>query len=388
MALSYQQLLVAVPAVLRAGNVPNIVGEAGIGKSALVEDVARRLNASLYTTVVSLVEKGDLAVPVPPLTSDSFVQTSHYGRLANVQYGYSETLVSIIKAAEQHPDRPIIWFLDEFNRGTQAVQSELMNLVLQRQVNAIHLPDEVKIVIAENPDSSMEEFADSDYAVAAGDAAIRDRTVRLVMRSSVDDWLQWATEKVNGQSRIHHLVCQYIKEHPDALAPQEHGDDLYPTPRSWERVSRNLAQLLQLTPKQQDELMADVFSGDLGTTVGVAFAEFVKHHSKQLAVSDLVAGTNRDRFEQADEMARLTVMKQWVQQNDHAGWAIADHASNFLAAAQQLSPDGQYSLASEIGDSKQPILEELSQRLDTDSQAANLYHWLARVATQSDKGSD
>lgn len=388
MALTYQQLLIAVPAVLKAGNVPNIVGEAGIGKSALVQDVAQQLHASLFTTVVSLVEKGDLAIPVPPLTSDSFVQTQHYGRLANVQYGYSETLVSIIKKAEQHPGQPIIWFLDEFNRGTQAVQSELMNLVLQRQVNALRLPDEVKIVIAENPDSSMEEFADSNYAVAAGDAAIRDRTVRLVMRSSVDDWLQWASQKLDGHSRIHRLVRQYIQENPDSLAPQEHGDDLYPTPRSWERVSRNLEQLLKLDQQQQNDLMADIFSGDLGTSVGVAFAEFVKQHGSQLSVSDLATGTHRDRFEQADEMGRLTVLKQWVQQNDHPGWTIADHAANFLAAAQQLSPDGQYSLAEEIGESEHPILEQLSQRLGSDPQATNLYHWLARVATRSDKGSD
>lgn len=388
MALTYQQLLVAVPAIIRAGNVPNIVGEAGIGKSALVKDVAQHLKASLFTTVVSLVEKGDLAIPVPPLTSDSFVQTKHYGRLANVQYGYSETLVSIIKQAEKHPGQQIIWFLDEFNRGTQAVQSELMNLVLQRQVNALRLPDEVKIVIAENPDSSMEEFADSNYAVAAGDAAIRDRTVRLVMRSSVDDWLQWAGIQNQGHDRIHRLVRQYIQENPDALAPEDHGDDLYPTPRSWERVSRNLTELQKLNSRQQDALMADVFSGDLGTTVGVAFAQFVKEHGQQLSVDDLANGNHRDRFEKADETGRLTALKQWVQQNDHPGWSIAQHAANFLAAAQQLSPDGQYSLAEEIGESKQAILEQLYQSIGDDPQAANLYHWLARVATQSDKGSD
>ena len=34
MALSFKELLTAVPVVLRGGNVPNIVGEAGIGKSA------------------------------------------------------------------------------------------------------------------------------------------------------------------------------------------------------------------------------------------------------------------------------------------------------------------------------------------------------------------
>lgn len=58
MALTYQQLLTAVPLVIRAGNVPNIVGEAGVGKSALVREVADRLQARLFTTVVSLSEKG------------------------------------------------------------------------------------------------------------------------------------------------------------------------------------------------------------------------------------------------------------------------------------------------------------------------------------------
>ena len=147
MSLSYQQMKIAVPLVIKAGNVPSIVGEAGIGKSALVQEIAASMGAKLYTTVVSLSEKGDLAIPVPPLTERSFVTTQHYGTLANVQFGYSETLVAIVKQAEAHPDQPIIWFLDEFNRGTQAVQSELMNLVLQRQVNSLKLPDQVHIVI-------------------------------------------------------------------------------------------------------------------------------------------------------------------------------------------------------------------------------------------------
>lgn len=123
MALSFQQLLVAVPLVLKGGNVPSIVGEAGIGKSALVTAVAEKMKAKLMTTVVSLSEKGDLAIPVPPLTETSFLDTKNYGRLADVQFGYTHTLIQIIQAAEQQPDQPIIWFLDEFNRGSQAVQS-------------------------------------------------------------------------------------------------------------------------------------------------------------------------------------------------------------------------------------------------------------------------
>ncbi len=81
MALSYQQLLTAVPLILRAGHVPTIVGDAGIGKTALVQAVAQQLGARLFTTVVSLSEKGDLAIPIPPMTESAYITTRAYGRL-------------------------------------------------------------------------------------------------------------------------------------------------------------------------------------------------------------------------------------------------------------------------------------------------------------------
>ncbi len=148
--LSFQELVTAIPVVIKAGNVPAVVGEAGIGKSALIQTIAAKMNAKLFTTVVSLSEKGDLAIPVPPMTDAAFVKTSQYGELADVKFGYTHTLIEIIQWAEAHPQQPIIWFLDEFNRGTQAVQSELMNLVLQRQINSLRLPDQVHMVLAEN----------------------------------------------------------------------------------------------------------------------------------------------------------------------------------------------------------------------------------------------
>lgn len=386
MALTYQQLLVAVPTVIKAGNVPSIVGDAGLGKTALVADVAQRMGAAMYTTVVSLVEKGDLAIPVPPLTSDSFVETQRYGRLANVQYGYSETLIRIVRRAENEPNRPIIWLLDEFNRGTQAVQSELMNLVLQRRVNSLQLPDSVHIVIAENPDNTMEEFADSDYGVTAGDAAIKDRTVRLVMRPSLTDWLQWANEQETGQSRIEPLVQEYLKEHPEQLAPRDHGDDLYPTPRAWERVSRDFRQLLKLPAKQWQPLAEDIFSGDLGTVVGVEFAEFVKQQGNELTVAKLLSSTGNQQFHQAAEFAKLAVLKSWIANNDHHGWRVVDHAALFLSYARQLSADGQFSLAQTVGESDQQVAEELIASENDDAQ--KLTEWLARVATRDDRGDD
>ena len=390
MALTYQQLLVTVPLVLRAGNVTSIVGEAGLGKSALVEEVAKKMDAKLYTTVVSLSEKGDLAIPVPPLTSDSFVETKNHGRLANVQFGYSETLVSIVRYAEENPNRAIIWFLDEFNRGPQSVQSELMNLVLQRQINSLRLPETVKIVIAENPDNTMEGFENSEYAVSTGDAAIKDRTVRLVMASSTNEWLEWA-KKPHGQdkrSQINPLVIEYLTQYPSRLVqPHQFGSDLTPTPRAWERVSRNLDQLQKLPGKVQAQLAPDLFSGDLGTEIGVSFAKFVQAHGVRLKVSDMInqAGLETD-FQQLEEADKLSLLREWVRKYPET-LAQNSGAANFSSYLTDISPDGQYSLIQQVGEDDE-LLNKMYNiaKEDPAGAVAELYETGAQIATYGDRG--
>lgn len=389
MALSYQAMLKAVKAVVDAGNVPNIVGDAGIGKSALVADLARQEDARLFTTVVSLSEKGDLAIPVPPLRDESFVQTSQHGTLANIQFGYSETLVDIIRWAEAHPQQPIIWFLDEFNRGTQAVQSELMNLVLQRQINSLRLPAQVHIIIAENPDSSMDGFADSGYAVTPSDAAIKDRTVRLVMKASLNDWLQWAQgQDADGKSRIQPLVIAYLQEHPDQLNDPD-ASDLGPTPRAWQRVSANLAQLKQLPAPDQRQLMADVFSGDLGVEVGAAFASFVLSQATELTVDQINSLSPEQlasRLAQVSQADRLIKAEQWLQQVGGQVFNQADQRQRCLVMINQLSEDASYEFAMQLGKMAAANPADLQKCYQAaqqgDDEAANFYRQLSLLAVK------
>lgn len=386
MALSYQAMLKAVQAVVAAGNVPNIVGTAGIGKSALVSDVAQQMHARLFTTVVSLAEKGDLSIPVPPLRDEAFVKTSQYGTLANVQFGYSETLVEIVKNAEAHPDQAIIWFLDEFNRGTSAVQSELMNVVLQRQVNSLHLPVQVHIIIAENPDSSMEGFGESNYAVTPADAAIKDRTVRLVMQASLTDWLTWAKEDNDqGHKRIAPLVIKYLEDHPDQL--NRVAVDLGPTPRAWQRVSQNLRQLQKLSTADQRRLMPDVFSGDLGIETGTDFATFVLQGA-QLNDDDLQKQSIEkisSALQELSEGERLAQLQKMVTVTGLQIFTDSNVISKLPSLIDLLSPDGQYALGQTIGKIAREHPDEFRQFYQMaadDFDAEKLYRQLSQIAVQ------
>ncbi|AYC72414.1 MULTISPECIES: ATP-binding protein [Lactiplantibacillus] len=397
MALSYQALLTAVPVVLKAGNVPNIVGEAGIGKSALVAEVAKRMGAQLYTTVVSLSEKGDLAIPVPPLTSDSFIQTKRYGQLADVQFGYAHTLIEIIQYAEQHPQQPILWFLDEFNRGTQAVQSELMNLVLQRTINTLKLPEQVQLVIAENPDASMTGFESSTYGVTAGDAAIKDRTVRLVMRADAADWLAWANQMDERLQRpnIHPLVQQFISEDVTRLNQADVQADLTATPRAWARVSANLYEIEKLPADQQTAVALDIFQGDVGTELGLVFEQFLEQQAIHLTpamiydsqpVGAVVPAPILKQFTAMNEVQKRTVLASCLALTTTYPLMDDQHAGRFMQLLQTLSQDGQFALVQQIGHERDLLKQLYTVNVAKQSPYVTaLYQYLQQVASWSNQ---
>lgn len=387
MALTYQQCLQAVQVVLASGSVPTLVGEAGIGKSALVANVAQQRHAKLFTTVVSLVEKGDLVIPVPPLTSDSFIQTAHYGRLADVQFGYSHTLVSLIQYAEAHPDDEIIWFLDEFNRGTQAVQSELMNLVLQRQINSLILPQQVHLILAENPDATMRGFTSSHYGVTPGDAAIADRTTRLVLQADTPTWLDWARAQVNGQPRISSLVTAYLTENPGDLFTAPTSDqedaDLQPTPRAWARVSRLLRELEHQDLLGTTAVVRELLVGNLGATVGTAFAGYVQTKRPTLTVTQLytqdAAVTTFQTLNPAQQQRLLT---QCLQAVDTWPLTRAANAERFTQLLMLCAPDGQFAVARTLAH-RPGLLEALYQQIPTTTAVSQLYAVLTQIGKRS-----
>ena len=385
MALSFQQLLTAVPLILNGGNVPTLVGEAGIGKTALVVKIASNMNAKLFTTVVSLSEKGDLAIPIPPMTESAFLVTKNYGQLADVKFGYTHTLIQIIQHAEAFPERPIIWFLDEFNRGSQAVQAELMNLVLQRQINDIVLPSNVKLVLAENPDDSMTGFESSEYSVQISDNAIKDRTTRLVMKVSVDDWLIWANQKkASNGSNINPLVTSFIAENPELLYPELRQIDLNPTPRAWQRVSDNLYQLQCLSQKNQDDLLFDIVSGDLGEAVSSQFVSFVRGKITGLTAQDIFYSSPQGpklpqniqyQFQAMSEIQKLNIAESLLSYADIVSNSNAGRYSELIT---QLALDSQYALVK-----KMTSTSLLDQLYLSDNHYANvLYQQIMDIATR------
>ena len=92
--------------------------------------------------------------------------------------------------------------MDEFNRGSSQVQSEMMNLVLQREIVGYKLDKNLMIVLAMNPSSEMEGFENTEYTVSFSDSAILGRVCSLVLNPVLGDWLAYGKTNENGRGLL------------------------------------------------------------------------------------------------------------------------------------------------------------------------------------------
>lgn len=361
MALGFTKTMQAVDLIEKSGAVANIVGLAGIGKSALVNQLAEQNHAKLFTTVVSLSEKGDLAIPVPPLTDKSFIETDKYGTLADVKFGYSHIIIEIIKYAEANPDTPIYWFLDEFNRGTSDVQSELMNLVLQRRINSVVLPKQVHIIIAENPDDM-----NSNYDVYASDDAITDRTVRVNMQTDANDWLKWAKD-----NHVNQQVINFISDNPEFL--DRGNDEIKPTPRSWHRVSNIINQY---NDDYDEDILIEVISGNVGPSIAEIFIKFMHQSIDDKIDLNGDLQDTIDKLASKDEVTKQSLVSEYVKSLSTLSDDVCHRLATFI---DLLSSDGQYAIARMlINDSG--LIDDIYNMAETSLVAKQLYDKLTEIS--------
>lgn len=209
------------------------------------------------------------------------------------------------------------------------------------------------------------------------------------MTTSTTEWLHWAQTPATGStsSRINPLVIAYLQRYPERLSiVGDEASDLYPTPRAWERVSRNLTQLQQLSSAEQAQLAVDIFSGDLGNEVGTSFAEFVLAQGKELTVTEL---QNSERgftaFQTAGEATKVQLLRQWLT-DDPASLATDKGAGRFMTLLKMVSPDGQFAVAQAVGDQLTTIIQPMYTAIQQDNQSSvtELYRLLAEIATRGD----
>ena len=279
--MNFIDTLKSVELVLSTEEVPLVVGESGIGKTALAKKLAKDNNWTLITIDGNLLKEGEIG-GLP--TVDSYESIDANGNKFEKKttiYAVHNKLREIDE--EINAGRSVLLFIDEINRCEHTVQQELMNLILNREINGYKLQDNVKILAAMNPSSKY--GSDFDYQVVDMDAAQENRFVWLNMEPDYNQWIKWAID-----AGIESKVIEFISTFPEYLH-KINDEDVRATPRSYERVSKTY----KMYKEQQDTIPRSVFvnviKGNVGKVIAEEFVSFVEsNHSPLISFDDVFSG--------------------------------------------------------------------------------------------------
>lgn len=264
--MKFSEVLETSDLIIAANDVPLIIGESGIGKTALAHTLARNNSYQLVTIDANLLKEGEIG-GLPTVSHGKTVYAIHY-KLSQIE--------EAVKNNEE-----VLLFIDELNRCDHAVQQELMNLILNREINGFKLDEKVHIIAAMNPSNKYDNYRDSDYQVVDMDQAQEDRFVWIEMESDVKEWIKWGMSKGN----IHPDIIEFLSAFPQYLHTPDSQDTLKATPRSWERISKsyNIYKKVARTKKEYSfKTFLNVVSGNVGKSICIDFANFLSNMKKPL----------------------------------------------------------------------------------------------------------
>lgn len=283
--MNFIDTLKSVELVLSTEEVPLVVGESGIGKTALAKKLAKDNDWSLIVIDGNLLKEGEIG-GLP--TVESYISIDSNGNKIEKKttiYAVHNKLREIDE--EISKNKSVLLFIDEINRCEHTVQQELMNLILNREINGYKLHENVKILAAMNPSSKY--GSDFDYQVVDMDAAQENRFVWLNMEPDYTVWLKWAID-----AGIEQKVIEFISTFPEYLN-KVNEDDVRATPRSFERVSKSYKMYKENKDSIPKAIFLNVIKGNVGRVIAEEFVSFIESDSSPLiSFEDIFSGNSLD----------------------------------------------------------------------------------------------
>lgn len=264
--MNFTDTLKSVELVLATGEVPLLVGESGIGKTALAKDIAKENAWKLIVIDGNLLKEGEIGgLPTVEAYTGLDEKGNPLERKTTV-YAVHNKLREIDE--EIAKGNTVLLFIDEINRCEHTVQQELMNLILNREINGYKLPEEVKILAAMNPSGKYGDHF--DYQVVDMDAAQENRFVWLPMEPDSMQWIDWA-----AQAGLEQKVIDFIRVFPEYLK-KNNENGINATPRSYERISKAYTHYKENQDSIPRSVFLNVIRGNVGAFIAQEFMSFIE----------------------------------------------------------------------------------------------------------------
>jgi len=264
MAIDFKSFRACAPHVLAVRKPVLIRGRHGVGKSEVVYQIAEDAALPVVERRASQMTEGDLlGMPSPEMVEVN-------GEQASVFRPFSW----FIRACTE----PVVLFLDEIDRAVTEVRQGIFELTDSRKLAGWTLHPDTVVIAAVNGGEHGDQ-----YQVNEMDPAELDRYTVFDIEPTVEDWLDWAKENVDG------VVWDFINQNRAHL---EHGDDfepnkVYPSRRSWKRFN-DCVKGANLLDSEPTPVLFNIATGFLGFEAAVAFNDFVKTYERQVTVENIV----------------------------------------------------------------------------------------------------
>lgn len=226
-----------------ASNTFHLVGEPGVGKTAMHKVIADRLGMRAIYIDVPNTELGDLGIPMPDKETGT---TKLY---PNEHWGF-------------HLDEPLCIILDEITKGSPAVKNMLHPLLTNpRRIGGITLHKDSVVMTAGNLTTD-----------AVGDVMASHTRNRLsvlnVRKPTSEEWVSW------GMDKIAPVVLAWVREFPQVLAsyrdPSQSDNQYIYNPKFAQRsfVSPRSLELASNLVKNKNDYNAQALLCALEGTIG------------------------------------------------------------------------------------------------------------------------
>ncbi len=213
-------------------------GPPGAGKSSIMRQISADRKMQLTDLRLSLLDAVDLR---------------GFPHMINHQMHFATPVF-----LPTDPESSGILFLDEMNAAPPAVQAAAYQLVLDRRIGEYKLPDNWAIIAAGNRETDQ----GVTYTMPA---PLANRFVHVDFDVHFDDWRAWALD-----TGIKPEIVNFINFRPGLLMEFDPDKRAFPTPRSWEFVSKII------DGQQTIEVERALIAGSVGDGAAAELAGFLK----------------------------------------------------------------------------------------------------------------
>ncbi len=274
-----------------------IIGPPGIGKTQWVYDIAKKVSEKTNTkTIVKVFH------PARSSNTDYVIPIISNGEIVKA---LTKELKELTKTTDENgePIR-IIAFFDEWDRADGMTRNALLSLINERIFEDIVLPPTTSIILAGNQNFSR----DTNELNQAEKSRMPVYVINMENITKNSKRLMYWLDVARNKLHIDNRIISFIATNPNYLYMPESGSSVFPTPRSWEILSKTLPA----TEKMSEEGKLFHYASCVGLEAASKFKMYIDYILKMPSAEDIL--NKKIIFEEVSKQyASLYVLSGYVK---------------------------------------------------------------------------